>query len=160
RFRREVQAMAQLRHPNIVTLRDVSEIGVAHYYAMEFVDGLDLEEIIAQNGRLPVAAACDYVRQAAQGLQHAHERGLIHRDIKPANTLVGRHRPDPNGEPPGLPAAARERFGRWGRAKLLDMGLVLLQTPDAAGPQGPLTQQGFALGTCDYMAPEQVVNAH
>ncbi len=161
RFRREVQAMAQLRHPNIVTLCDVSEFGVAHYYAMEFVDGVDLEEIISQTGRMPVAAACDYVRQAALGLQHAHERGLIHRDIKPGNLLIGRHRSDKNPPTTDLPAAAGERFGRWGQVKLLDLGLVLLQETNApAGMQGPLTQQGFALGTVDYMAPEQVVNPH
>lgn len=86
RFRREVQAAAQLRHPNIVTAHDAEQAGDLHYLLMEFVDGLD--EVIGRDGPLPVEDACDYIRQAAEGLQHANDLGMVHRDIKPHNLMV------------------------------------------------------------------------
>jgi serine/threonine-protein kinase len=159
RFRREVEAMAHLgAHPNIITACDIADVGVAHFYAMEYVDGVNLDRIIAHNGRLPVAPACDYVRQAALGLQHAHERGMVHRDLKPGNLMVAR--PSSNGAATDQ-AESRERFGHWGTVKVLDLGLALVPQAAAATTGGiDLTRAGFSLGTVDYMAPEQVLDAH
>jgi eukaryotic-like serine/threonine-protein kinase len=158
RFRREVRAISRLAHPNLIRARDVEEVGNAHFYAMEYVAGVDVDELIEQVGKVPIAPACDYIRQAALGLQHAHEHGLIHRDIKPANLLIAR----PAARQPGagiLAPAARP--GHWGTVKLLDLGLALLQRPatDSAAPPD-LTAAGFTLGTADYMAPEQVARPH
>src|SRR5258708_6700365 len=77
RFRREIQAVAQLAHPNIVLAYDAAEIDSTHILVMEYVEGIDLARVVSQEGPLPVARACDYIGQAARGLQHAHERGLV-----------------------------------------------------------------------------------
>jgi serine/threonine protein kinase/N-acetylneuraminic acid mutarotase len=140
RFRREVRAVAKLSHPNIVTAFDVGQSGETHYLAMEYLDGIDLARLVQQSGPLPVLNACQYVRQAAVGLQHAHERGLVHRDIKPGNLMVVRPGPD---EPPVV--------------KILDFGLARFESE---APQGVrLTQLGKVVGTVDYIAPEQAANA-
>src|SRR5262249_54266744 len=88
RFHREVQAVAQLSHPNVVVAYDADQVNSTHFFAMEYVEGTDLARLVRESGPLPVVFACDYIRQAALGLQHAHERGLVHRDIKPSNLLV------------------------------------------------------------------------
>ena len=88
RFHREVTTAAQLSHPNIVTAYDAEQAGDVHYLVMEFVEGLDLAEVVRQQGPLSAEQACNYIRQAAEGLQHAHEAGLVHRDIKPSNIMV------------------------------------------------------------------------
>jgi serine/threonine-protein kinase len=162
RFYREIQAIAQLSHPNIIMAYDANEANGLHYLVMEFVEGIDLAKMVQQQGPLPVDQACDFTRQAALGLQHAFERGLIHRDIKPSNLLVTwAPRPD-------APAANNSSDPKPNATepivKILDMGLALLHQP--AGPQRPqgvsggLTQEGKLVGTPDYMAPEQWVNAH
>jgi eukaryotic-like serine/threonine-protein kinase len=127
RFRREAEAAAQLTHPNIVTMFDAGQIGDTHFLAMEFIDGIDLGRLVDETGRLPVAQACDYIRQAALGLHHAHDRGLVHRDVKPANLLV--KAPDRNGH--ALPVsqdllAARGAASLFegGTVKLLDLGMA------------------------------------
>jgi serine/threonine protein kinase len=138
RFRQEARAAAQLAHPNIVTLYDASEIGGTHFLAMEYVEGADLARIVKESGPLPVGRACDYIRQAALGVQHAHERGLVHRDIKPSNLLVT----------------------KAGQVKVLDMGLARLHGSDgAAAPDAAMTQAGYLVGTPDFMAPEQAKNS-
>src|SRR5262249_31072649 len=88
RFRREAQAAARLRHPNIVQVFDSDHTGDTHYLVMEFVDGITLERLVEKSGPLPIERACDFIRQAALGLQHAKERALVHRDIKPSNLMV------------------------------------------------------------------------
>jgi serine/threonine protein kinase len=88
RFHREVQAAAQLSHPNIVTAYDAEQAGELHMLVMEFVPGQSLAEVLEKKGPLPVENACYYMRQVALGLQHAHERGLVHRDIKPSNLIL------------------------------------------------------------------------
>src|SRR5262249_40571343 len=95
RFYSEMQALAVLRHPNIVLAFAAGEVEVPdernkmlRYLVMEYVPGQDLEQYVLDKGALPIPAACDYIRQAASGLRHAHEHGLIHRDIKPSNLLV------------------------------------------------------------------------
>src|SRR4051794_4758231 len=87
RFQQEVRAAARLSHPNIVTAYDADQAGETHFLVMEFIEGINLDAVLAEQGRLSVACACDYARQAALGLQHAFERGMVHRDIKPHNLM-------------------------------------------------------------------------
>ena len=91
RFRLEARAVAKLDDPNIVRAYDIDNEGNIHYIVMEYVDGQDLHQVITQQGPLDFDTAADYIAQVANGLQHAHEMGLVHRDIKPANCLVDRH---------------------------------------------------------------------
>jgi hypothetical protein len=87
RFRREVRAAARLSHPHIVTAHDAEQTGDALFLVTEYVHGISLGRLVRERGPLPIAEACDYIRQAALGLQHAHERGMVHRDIKPDNLM-------------------------------------------------------------------------
>jgi serine/threonine-protein kinase len=151
RFYQEVQAAAHLNHPNIVLAFDAGMIGPTHFFAMEYVDGVDLDQLVKETGPLPVAQACDYIRQAALGLAHAHERGLIHRDIKPHNLLVTRPARSNEGTGNNTGAAAAAVV------KILDMGLARLQGP--AETENGVTREGAILGTPDYLAPEQAANS-
>ena len=90
RFLREIRSAARLHHPNIVTAYSAIRLGESLVLAMEYVEGLDLAKMVKTKGPLPVAHACYFIHQAALGLQHAHERGMVHRDIKPANLIVAR----------------------------------------------------------------------
>jgi serine/threonine-protein kinase len=150
RFLRELEVISQLDHPNIVHAYDAGPIGETYFLAMEYVEGVDLDRLVRRSGPLSAPEACDYVRQAALGLQHAHERGLVHRDIKPSNLFLAR------SKGPGAPA---------GVVKLLDLGLARFRE----GTQGPseavatriVTPVGAVLmGTPDYMAPEQANDFH
>src|SRR5262249_42521945 len=147
RFYQEVQAAAHLSHPNIVLAYDAGPAGTTHYLSMEFVDGHDLARVVKERGPLPVAQACDYIRQAALGLQHAHERGMVHRDIKPHNLLVA-----------ATPAEQRAGGPAWGVVKILDMGLARLQQGLSEQERG-LTRTGAVIGTPDFLAPEQALNS-
>jgi serine/threonine protein kinase len=151
RFYREVQAAGQLHHPNIVHAYDAGQAGGTHYLAMEYVEGTDLAQLVRQHGPLPVPQACAYVRQAALGLQHACKRGLVHRDIKPSNLLVTRAAASAEAAPSSV------RPGPEGVVKILDMGLARLQGP--AEGKNNLTRLGTVLGTPEYLAPEQALNA-
>jgi response regulator RpfG family c-di-GMP phosphodiesterase/serine/threonine protein kinase len=148
RFTSEMQALAVLRHPNIVLAFDAGETEipggegkVLRYLVMEFVQGQDLEQYVVERGPLPIPLACDFIRQAANGLRHAHEHGLIHRDIKPSNLLVT----DGDG---------RDFAGGplHGQIKILDFGLARLC-------RRRHTEAHSLLGTVDYMAPEQARDA-
>jgi serine/threonine protein kinase len=130
RFRREVRAAARLSHPNIVTAYDADQVGDTHFLVMEYVAGTSLDKEVERQGPLPIAQACDLARQAALGLQHAHERGMVHRDLKPQNLLL-----TPTGQ-----------------VKILDFGLA--HVLDEQGPGTPLPS-GVVVGTPDYLAPEQ-----
>src|SRR5262249_14357745 len=88
RFQREARAAARLEHPNIVTVYGTDQAGDVHFLAMEYIEGITLGRLVKEQGPQPVDVACEYTRQAALGLQHANERGLVHRDIKPSNLLV------------------------------------------------------------------------
>jgi len=136
RFLREAKAAAALDHRNIVRAYDVDHDGVNHYLVMEYVEGQDLQRMVREHGPLPYNLAVEYVRQAAEGLQHAHQAGLIHRDVKPANLLVDKN----------------------GTVKLLDLGLARF-TDDERGSL-TIAYDENVLGTADYLAPEQAVDSH
>jgi serine/threonine-protein kinase len=141
RFQREARAAAQLSHPNIVTLFDDGQEGDIHYLAMEYVKGVDLSKWVREKGPMPVPNACNFIRQAALGLQHAHERGLVHRDIKPSNLMLVAGTP---------------------QVKVLDMGLARIDRAedDDKTDSGSITHEGAVMGTPDFLAPEQAMNAH
>ena len=143
RFEREVQAAAKLAHPNIVTVFATDLTAPVPYLVMEYVPGIDLHRLVRQAGPLAPGDAVRYIRQAADGLQHAHEQGLVHRDIKPANLMVTPSPLDPPATPPRRPVV-----------KILDMGLAR-----ATGGAADLTRAGEFLGTPDYVSPEQAQNA-
>jgi serine/threonine protein kinase/CheY-like chemotaxis protein len=138
RFFAERKTVAQLRHPNIVNVLDVGEQPAAdprqpsvYYYVMEHVAGQDLEALVKKNGPLPPDRACEVIFQAASALAEAHRRHLVHRNVEPANILITDD----------------------GKVKLLDFGLARQWV-------GRMTEPGTALGTLDYMAPEQAADAH
>lgn len=137
RFQREVETIAQLKHPNIVMAFDADECELGHFLVMEFVDGHDLSSIVAKSGPLDVAHAIDYTLKAARGLAYAHSQKIIHRDIKPANLLLD----------------------STGVVKVTDMGLARLNPAAGGGSSTGITQSGGILGTVDYMAPEQAVDS-
>ncbi|HEX4606689.1 MAG TPA: protein kinase [Urbifossiella sp.] len=147
RYEREVKAALALRHPNIAAAFEAGEVGGKVYLALEFVDGIDLARLVKTFGVLPVSEACEYLRQTALGLAHAHAHGFVHRDIKPGNIVVAGERHHPGATEPAV-------------VKLLDMGLVRTVGLEEDGPGGTdLTRAGTVLGTPDYMAPEQAKNS-
>jgi tRNA A-37 threonylcarbamoyl transferase component Bud32 len=136
RFKNEMRAVGKLAHQNIVAAHDGGQVDDTHFLVMEFVDGIDLARLIERHGRLRVSDACELIRQAALGLQHAHEHGLVHRDIKPSNLMLARD----------------------GVVKVLDLGLA--RSLNEAPALERLTAAGQVLGTADYIAPEQCEAAH
>src|SRR5262245_8237407 len=137
RFYREVRVVAALDHPNIVRAHDASRNNDVHFLVMEYIEGDSLEDRVRKHGPLQALEAAGYIAQAAVGLQHAHERGLVHRDIKPANLLIDKD----------------------GVLKILDMGLARFFDD----PNDALTREladGVVIGTADYIAPEQAINSH
>jgi uncharacterized protein (TIGR03067 family) len=157
RFRREVKAAAKLAHPNIVTAHDAEQAGTSHFLVMEYVEGTNLARLVAENGPLPVAQACDYIRQAAQALQHAFEKGMVHRDIKPHNLML-----TPKGQVKVLDFGLA-RFALETSPPLLSVPADQVTVPavaPGATPSDSLTQTGSVVGTPDYIAPEQVRDAH
>jgi hypothetical protein len=135
RFLQEIRAAARLQHPNVVTAYTASRLGGLLVLAMEYVDGVDLAELVRKQGPLPVAHACHFARQVALALQHAHERGLVHRDIKPQNLILGRKN----------------------EVKVLDFGLAKVAREE--GNDAGLTGANVMMGTPAYVAPEQAADA-
>jgi len=88
RFRQEMRAVGKVNHPNVVSASDAGTVDGQHFLVMELVQGADLARIIHDRGPLNVPDACEIVRQAAIGLQHAHDNGLVHRDVKPSNIML------------------------------------------------------------------------
>lgn len=133
RFQREMRILGQLAHPNLVTAADAREADSWHLVAMEWIDGVDLQRLARSEVPLSVADACEAARQAALGLQYAHEHGLIHRDIKPSNLMLTRS----------------------GEIKVIDLGLALAHGETTA----TLTRTGQVMGTLAYCPPEQFYDA-
>lgn len=138
RFQREVETIASLGHPNIVMAYDADEAEVGHFLVMEFINGQDLAACVERRGALPVAQAVDFLLQTARGLSYAHSQGIVHRDIKPHNLLLD----------------------EANTVKITDLGLARLNH-GAAGPAmgADVTMAGGAIGTADYMPPEQAIDA-
>jgi serine/threonine-protein kinase len=162
RFHREIQAAAQLSHPNIVLTFNAGQFGDTYFFAMEYVEGTGLHQLVQANGPLPIDEACNFIRQAARGLHHAFEHGLTHRDIKPSNLLVT-WRPVPrlpSAQGAGGPAAATPSSPTRATIKILDMGLTLLGQPrEVSEALAGLTRDGPLTDTADFMAPEQWMDA-
>ncbi len=131
RFQREARALAQLNHPHIVGVYEYGQVAGFSYFVMEYVDGVNLREL-ERAGRLSPREALAIVPQICEALQFAHDHGIVHRDIKPENILLDSQ----------------------GRVKIADFGLAKLMRPEPGGVALTMTQQ--AMGTPQYMAPEQV----
>ncbi|MEX0938753.1 MAG: serine/threonine-protein kinase [Pirellulales bacterium] len=132
-FQREIRAQAQLDHPNLVRVSYAGQDGDTYFFVTEFVPGTDLRRLVRSRGLLTMQEAATIIAQAAQGLQYAHQRGLVHRDIKPGNLLV-----TPEG-----------------RTKVTDLGLAWYLTDD---PQADDERTAKIVGTADYLAPETIRN--
>ena len=131
RFRIEAQSAAKLDHPNIARVYNVGETQQWNYIVFEFIEGINLRQLILERGPLSVDDATYFTCQVAEALQHASERGVVHRDIKPSNILLATD----------------------GKAKIVDMGLARTTALDRS--QGDQTASGTTLGTFDYISPEQ-----
>ncbi len=134
RFKAEAQNASQLTHENIVSVYGAGEADGYLYIALEFIDGIDVHDLVERRGILPVKRSIDIIKQVSRALQHALEQGIVHRDIKPANLLVRRD----------------------GVVKLADMGLA--RAVDESTETG-ITRAGTTVGTVDYMSPEQARNS-
>ncbi|GAB5402966.1 MAG: hypothetical protein Aurels2KO_11970 [Aureliella sp.] len=139
RFEAEMLAVGRLSHPNIVTAHDARDVNGTAVLVTEFVSGMDLGQLLLRCGPLSMANACEIVRYIAVALSYTHQQGFIHRDIKPSNVML-------SGD---------------GEVKLLDLGLARLQYGERSGDisGAEMTATGQAMGTADYVAPEQVADS-
>jgi serine/threonine-protein kinase len=138
RFLREARLLGQLgAHPNLVTAYESRREEGLLYLVMEYVPGIDLQRHVRAAGPLSPEHACDYIAQAAAGLEHLHRHGIVHRDVKPGNLML---------TPEGM-------------VKILDLGLARLQCSAVLFDDVASTESGVMLGTLDYIAPEQACNA-
>lgn len=144
RFRREMQAAAKLVHPHVVTAFDAEQAGDVHFLVMEFVEGVTLAELVNKRQSLPVTMICRFIRDAALGLQHAHEHGMVHRDIKPGNLML-------------CGAGLGDTLDGKASVKILDFGLARFASEGVDA--GHETSADVLLGTPDFMAPEQARDA-
>ncbi len=138
RFLREIRSAAMLRHNNVVQAYSAVQAGELLLFAMEYVEGEDLDKVVQRQGPLPIPYACHYVSQAAMGLQHAHEHQMVHRDVKPQNLMLSRQK-------------------KKHIVKVLDFGLAKAKREGEAVTD--LTGFGAVMGTPAYMAPEQAQDA-
>jgi tetratricopeptide (TPR) repeat protein len=139
RFRHEIELQNKLgAHPQIVAVKNAGQFEGRYYLMMDYVPGVDLGRYVAAHGPLPWQKACAFIRQAALGLAHAHDRGVVHRDVKPRN-LIGTEYD--------------------GSIKILDWGLARWLDRASADEDARLTEPDRILGTPDYIAPEQISNS-
>ncbi len=146
RFYREMRALGQLQHPNIVSAQHADEVDGVPYLAMEYVDGISLaslyQRLTVDEQLVPIPVVCELVRQAAEGIQYAHDQGVLHRDLKPGNLMLDRE----------------------GRVRVLDLGLARMtesiESGESSSHDEHLTGQHQILGTPGYMAPEQLTRGH
>jgi serine/threonine-protein kinase len=147
-FLREVRAAGRVVHPNLVTAFDAGQFRNRFFLVLEFIDGPNLDQLVRQQGPLSVGLACDFIRQAALGLDHAHQLGLVHRDVKPSNLLVQR---------------GNEKASGRSVIKISDFGLARLHEPDIHPDEALgtiLTKANMVMGTPDFLSPEQARNLH
>ncbi|MCA9219468.1 MAG: serine/threonine protein kinase, partial [Planctomycetales bacterium] len=135
RFEIEMKAIGRLSHPNIVIAHDAREISGTPVLVTEYINGFDLGEIVRRVGPLSIANACEIVRRVANALDYTNQQGFVHRDVKPSNIMLGQR----------------------GDVKLLDLGLARIELGDPDRPE--MTGSGQAMGTADYVAPEQVTDS-
>ncbi|AMV39429.1 serine/threonine-protein kinase [Planctomyces sp. SH-PL62] len=133
RFQREMKLVGRLDHPNVVRAYDADRANRVLYIVMEYVNGESLGDRLKRSGPIPAAEMIDYAAQAALGLAHAHEQGMVHRDVKPSNILLSEDK----------------------KVKILDLGLGVLMEADEGATFA--TADGIAVGTVDYMSPEQAL---
>ena len=129
RFYTEAKAAGSLNHPNIIIIYDIGKSGHLVYMAMEYIEGRELRELLAQGQSLPVVQAVDIAAQVGEGLAYAHQHQVVHRDIKPANIMITAE----------------------GRAKIADFGIARMRSSETR------TQTGVIMGSPKYISPEQVV---
>src|SRR5439155_24634319 len=127
RFKQEVLLAQSIVHKNVVRIFDIGEDGATKFITMDFVEGVDLKNVIAQRGKLPAQEAVAIIRQVCQGLETAHAAGVVHRDLKPQNIMVQTD----------------------GHALVMDYGIA------HSGQSKGVTQTGAFVGTPEYMSPEQ-----
>ena len=140
RFERKIKILARLDHPNLVSAYEAGQRQGTYYLVMQYVDGQDLQATLTKSGPLPVESAMGYVLQAAQGLAYAHAQGVVHRNIKPNNLM----------------------FDRGSVVKVVGFGLAHVEAGETFSEVtlgADLTTHGLAMGTSQYMAPEQALNA-
>lgn len=137
RFLREARAIASIHHPNVIRAYDIDQDSDFYYIVLEYAEGETVAQYVEKHGPIPWPQACDYVYQAAAGLEHLLSCGLIHRDIKPSNIIIEHH----------------------GTIKLVDLGLAVFFEEKELDPLTIKYEQNV-LGTADYLAPEQAIDSH
>jgi serine/threonine-protein kinase len=137
RFAREAKTMAQLRHPNIITIHDYGDQDGLPYIVMEYLTGETLSQILTSRGHIPLDEALTILQDLSSALEYAHQLGVIHRDIKPSNVII---------EPITTSTNSKTQ-----RAILMDFGIARFTTENTM-----LTASGDVLGTAEYISPEQI----
>jgi serine/threonine-protein kinase len=147
-FTREVQTIAQLSHTNILTAFDAFELEGTYVLVMEYVEGMDIVALVQHVGMLPIHLACNFGRQTALGMQHAHERGIGCCNIKPENILIAGYSAKPGGTDSSSSAVPR------GVVKILNVGLAYLNEESTLYVSGSVQRPDQLIGPADYLAPE------
>jgi HAMP domain-containing protein/predicted Ser/Thr protein kinase len=133
RFKQEIRLARKITHRNVLRTHDFGDAGGTPYISMEYHEGVTLKELVRRRGALPLGIGLSVARQICQGLEAAHEMGVVHRDIKPHNILI---------------------VPETGQVKIMDFGIARVSTVGGEDPSG-LTLAGTMMGTPDYMPPEQ-----